>query len=243
MSLHVVVTMAGLGSRFRARGWTVPKFAIEVRGRTMFAWAMESLRHFLPGAHATFVVRAEDEPEALVRREIRAFGVDDPVLISLDRVTDGQATTVLCTLPSLRERDPNAPLLVYNIDTYVEPRALHPRDVRGDGWIPCFPGAGDAWSFFRTDGSDRVVEAREKVRISEHCSIGLYHFSSVGLYEETYRAFYGAGTPPDLKERYVAPMYQHLVEAGRPLYVHRVPADAVHPLGTPEEVEAFARGR
>lgn len=239
--MHVVVTMAGLGSRFRARGYDVPKFAIEVRGRTMFAWAMESLRHFLPGSHATFVVRAEDHPEELIRREIAAFGVADPVLVSLEAVTDGQATTVLRTLPSLRERDPAAPLLVYNIDTFVEPRCLHPRDVRGDGWIPCFPGRGDAWSFFRTDGGDRVVEAREKVRISEHCSIGLYYFASVDLYEDTYRAFYGAGTPPGLRERYVAPMYQHLVEGGRALWIHRVPADAVHPLGTPEEVEAFAR--
>lgn len=243
MSLHVVVTMAGLGSRFRAQGYALPKFAIEVRGRTMFAWAMESLRNFLPGAHATFVVRAEDDPGALIRREIRAFGVDDPVLVTLPEVTDGQATTVLRTLPSLRERNPHAPLLVYNIDTYVEPRALHPRDVRGDGWIPCFPGAGDAWSFFRTDADDRVLEAREKVRVSEHCSIGLYWFASVDLYEDTYRAFYGNGTPPDLKERYVAPLYQHLVATGRELYVHRVPPDAVHPLGTPEEVEAFTRER
>jgi CTP:molybdopterin cytidylyltransferase MocA len=131
VSPHVVVTMAGLGSRFRDRGYTVPKFAIEVRGQTMFAWAMESLRHFLPGAHVTFVVRAEDEPAALVRREIRAFGVDDPVLVSLDHVTDGQATTVLRTLPSLRERDANAPLLVYNIDTYVEPRALQQMGAGG----------------------------------------------------------------------------------------------------------------
>lgn len=239
--MHIVVTMAGLGSRFRERGFTVPKYAIEVRGRSMFAWAMESLRHFLPGGHATFVVRAEDDPGDFVRREVAPFGVRDPAIVPLDHVTDGQATTVLHALASLRGRDPSAPLLVYNIDTYVEPRFLHPRDVRGDGWIPCFPGRGDAWSFFRAGDDDRVVEAREKVRISEHCSIGLYHFSSVDLYEDTYRAFYGAGTPPGLRERYVAPMYQYLVNAGRPLWIHRVPAGAVHPLGTPDEVEAFAR--
>lgn len=239
--MHVVVTMAGLGSRFRARGYSVPKYAIEVRGRTMFAWAMESLRNFLGAGTATFVVRAEDRPEEFIRRELRPFGVNDPAVVALDHVTDGQATTVLLTLPSLRERDPAGPLLVYNIDTFVEPDFLHPRDVRGDGWVPCFPGRGDAWSFFRTDAHDRVVEAREKVRVSEHCSIGLYHFASVDLYEDTYRAFYGAGTPDDLRERYVAPMYQHLVDAGRPLWIQRVPASAVHPLGTPEEVEAFAR--
>ena len=239
--MHVVVTMAGLGSRFRAKGYDVPKYAIEVRGRTMFAWAMESLRHFLPLGTATFVVRAADEPADFLRRELRPFGVDDPAIVPLDHVTDGQATTVLLALRSLRGRDRTGGLVIYNIDTYVEPGFLRPGDVRGDGWIPCFPGRGDAWSFFRTDGHDRVLEAREKVRVSEHCSIGLYYFSSLDLYEDTYRAFYGAGTPEGLRERYVAPMYQHLVEAGRPLWIHRVPATAVHPLGTPEEVEAFAR--
>jgi NDP-sugar pyrophosphorylase family protein len=239
--VHIVVTMAGLGSRFRAKGYPAPKYAIEVRGRTMFAWAMESLRNFLPGATATFVVRAEDRAEDFVRREIRPFGAGEPALVTLDHVTDGQATTVLLALPALRKREPTGALLVYNIDTYVEPAFLHPRDVRGDGWIPCFPGVGDAWSFFRTDEHDRVVEAREKVRISDHASIGLYHFSSLDLYEETYRAFYEAGTPRDVRERYVAPLYQHLVQTGRPLWIHRVPAHAVHPLGTPEEAEAFAR--
>lgn len=241
MTRHVVVTMAGLGSRFRARGWTIPKFEIEVRGRTMFAWAMESLRHFLPGAHVVFVVRAEDRAEEFVRREIATFGAVDPDVLALDHVTDGQATTVLQTLPLLRARDPLGPLFVYNIDTYVEPHALRPEHVTGDGWIPCFPGLGDAWSFFRTDASLRVLEAREKVRVSEHCSIGLYHFASVGLFEDTYRAFYESGRPTGTTERYVAPMYQHLVEAGYDLRVQPVPASAVHPLGTPDEVDAFAR--
>lgn len=232
--------MAGLGARFRAKGFRVPKHEIEVRGRTLFSWSMESLRNFLPIGAVTFVVRAEDRAEAFIRRELLAFGVSDAEVVSLDHVTDGQATTVLLSMPSLRRRDPGGPLVVYNIDTYVEPRSLHPRDVRGDGWIPCFPGRGDAWSFFRTDGDGRVLEAREKVRISDHASIGLYHFASLDLYEETYRAYFDKGLPAGLRERYIAPMYQHLVAEGRPLWVHPVPVDAVHPLGTPEEVEAFA---
>jgi hypothetical protein len=239
--VHVVVTMAGLGSRFRTKGWNRPKFEIEVRGRTMFAWAMESLRNFLPDAHAVFVVRAEDHATEFVRREAGPFGVSNPSILELGHVTDGQATTVLLTLPLLRARDPNASLAIYNIDTYVEPSALHPQDIKGDGWIPCFPGAGDAWSFFRTDAEGRVLEAREKSRISEHCSIGLYYFASIDLYERTYREYYESGRAHGQRERYVAPMYQHLVEAGASLWVQRVPRAAVHPLGTPEEVEAFAR--
>ncbi len=239
--MHIVVTMAGLGSRFRAKGFRVPKHEIEVRGRTLFSWSMESLRNFFPGARVTFVVRSEDRAEAFIRRELLSFGVPDPEWLSLDRVTDGQATTVLLSLPILRRRDPAGSLVIYNIDTYVEPRSLHPRDVRGDGWIPCFPGKGDAWSFFRTDDLGRVIEAREKVRISDQASLGLYHFASLDLFEEAYRDLYSGGTPDGLRERYIAPMYQLLVAQGRALWVHQVPVDAVHPLGTPEELEAFAR--
>lgn len=32
--LDIVVTMGGLGSRFRDAGYTVPKYMIEVRGKT-----------------------------------------------------------------------------------------------------------------------------------------------------------------------------------------------------------------
>lgn len=241
--MHLLITMAGLGSRFRAKGYAVPKYRIEVRGRTLFSWSMESLRHFLPECPTTFVVRREDEPAAFIEAELARFTDRRPNVISLDETTDGQATTVLKALPALRAQRPDAGLVIYNIDTYVEPRALRPGDVRGDGWIPCFPGRGDAWSFFRTDPDGRVLEAREKVRISDQASIGLYHFRSLDLFEEAYQAYYARGLPDGLKERYVAPIYQALLSRGSSLWTHAVPEDAVHPLGTPEEVEAFARGR
>jgi hypothetical protein len=237
--MHILITMAGLGSRFRAKGYQIPKYQIGVHGRTLFAWSMESLRHFFPDNQATFVVRKEDQPEGFIKDELKAFGVEDPEIITLDQVTDGQATTVLMALPSLRARDPRASLLIYNIDTFVEPRALRPVDVRGDGWVPCFPGKGDAWSFFRGDAAGKVLEAKEKVRISDHASIGLYYFSSLDLYEDTYRIFFRGGLPEGLRERYVAPMYQELIDQGREVWIHQVPEDAVHPLGTPEEVERF----
>lgn len=237
--MHILITMAGLGSRFREQGYTIPKYQIEVRGRTLFAWSMESLRNFFPGNHTTFVVRREDKPEAFIRKEIQAFGVPDPTILSLDEMTDGQATTVLKSLPTLRRLEPGAPLLVYNIDTYVEPGNLHPRDVRGDGWIPCFPGKGEAWSFFKCGEDGKVTDAREKVRIADHASIGLYYFRSLELFEKVYGAYFGGGLPDGLKEKYIAPMYREMIRQGKELWIHAVPENAVHPLGTPEEVEAF----
>ena len=46
MKLTVVITMAGLGSRFRKAGYNVPKYMIEVHGKTLFEWSMESLEGY-----------------------------------------------------------------------------------------------------------------------------------------------------------------------------------------------------
>ena len=41
--IDVVITMGGLGSRFRKAGYTVPKYMIEAKGKTLFEWSMISL--------------------------------------------------------------------------------------------------------------------------------------------------------------------------------------------------------
>lgn len=35
-SLNIVITMGGLGSRFRKAGYNMPKYMIKAKGRTLF---------------------------------------------------------------------------------------------------------------------------------------------------------------------------------------------------------------
>ena len=235
----VVLTMAGRGQRFRDVGYDVPKYEIEVRGQTLFRWSLVSLASWLrEGAQLICVSRAEDSARAFVEEQCRLEGVADPVVVELDATTDGQATTVLAARSAVLDRD--APLVVYNIDTHVRPGAMDSARVRGDGWIPCFPGRGDAWSFAAADDDGRVHDVREKVRISEDATVGLYWFSSFALYEATYAARYAPGAELEAGERYIAPMYRTLLAEGRPVFLDRLSTEDVVALGTPDQVAAFA---
>lgn len=237
----VVITMAGRGQRFRDAGYDVPKYAIEVKGQTLFRWSLISLASWWESApQLIFVARAEDDARSFIREQCRLEGLAEPVVVELGATTNGQATTVLAAGEDVR--DQQAPLVVYNIDTHVRPGAMDSRRVRGDGWMPCFPGRGDAWSFAAADGEGRVHDVREKVRISDDATVGLYWFSSYGLYEDLYvRRYAASGAQLQAGERYIAPMYSTLLEQGRPVYLDRLRYDAVVPLGTPQDVEAFAR--
>lgn len=225
--------MAGRGSRFRAAGYEEAKYRIEVRERPLFGWSMDSLRAFAhAGSPYTFVALAGDRARPFIADQCDQLGIQLDGVVEIDEVTDGQATTVHHAMDRL---DPDRSLVVYNIDTYVEPGYLRPEDLQGEGWVPCFAGSGDHWSFARTDDAGRVVEVREKERISPHATLGLYGFATARLYAEAY----DGGAPASSGERYIAPLYNLLLASGLEVTMTVVPAGAVHPLGTPQEVEAF----
>lgn len=238
--MEVIITMAGFGRRFLEAGYDRPKYQIIAHGRSLFAWSMLSLRNFTQaGARFTFVVRRADAAAAFISAEARALGMQVGALVELDAPTDGQATSALLAGEALGDRA--APMLIYNIDTFVHPHALPAEGLRGAGWIPCFAAEGDGWSFAAVDEAHRVLEVREKQRISPHATIGLYGFSSFDLFAAHYDAYYRAGGRLEAGERYVAPIYNGLIGADLPVYMHPVSASAVAPLGLPAQVEAFRR--
>ena len=238
-NMTIIVTMAGFGSRFTDVGYSVPKYEIVVRGKTLFAWSQRSLTRFInSGASFVFVCRQGLGAERFIPKEADALSIRQFEIIQLDEPTDGQATSALLAKPAIRY--PAGPVLIYNIDTYVEPNYLDPSEMWGDGWIPCFAGEGDSWSFVRVGDDGDAIEVREKERISPHASIGLYGFASLESYASVYEAHF-ANTAGLRAERYIAPMYNRLIGDGKRVHISTIPRQAVHPLGTPAEVERFAR--
>ena len=87
------------------------------------------------------------------------YGISNIEIVGIDYLTDGQATTCMLAIPYC---DPDEEILVYNIDTYVEPNEMKYEDISGDGHIPCFHADGDHWSFAKLDENGNVIEVREK---------------------------------------------------------------------------------
>ena len=188
MKMTVVITMAGLGSRFRKAGYKVPKYQIEAHGRTLFDWSMESLKGFAdPENDYIFVVRKEDDAEKFIRSSCEKIGITNVTVIGIDYLTDGQATTAML---AKNVWDKESALMIYNIDTYVEAYEMKTEQIAGDGFIPCFHAPGEHWSFAKLDANGKVVEVREKERISDNCTLGAYYFKTCALYEQLYNEYY-----------------------------------------------------
>lgn len=232
----VVIPMAGRGSRFADAGYDDPKPLIDVLGRPMYSWAVDSIPPALV-SRLVFVCLAEHLDAYPLEQDIRErYAAFEPVVVRLDRVTEGQACTVLEARPHI---EPTAPLVIYNADTYCITDLEATLDTAGDaigGVIGVFEAPGDHWSFARLDEAGRVVETAEKRRISPWATTGLYHFS---------RALDFLAAADDMVaaddrvsgEFYVAPVYNRLIADGVPIVVDV--AREVWVLGTPPELDRF----
>lgn len=239
MKLTVVITMAGLGSRFRKAGYTVPKYQIMAHGKTLFEWSMESLSGFYNTDNDyIFVVRREDESAEFISKTCEQLGLTNVKVIEIDELTDGQATTAMLASSYW---DKESALMIYNIDTFVEAGQMRTDQIAGDGFIPCFHADGDHWSFAKLNGEGKVVEVREKVRISDNCTLGAYYFKTCALYETLYHEYYTSDDKLEKGEKYVAPLYNYLISKGGDVRISIVDYGKVHVLGTPEELNVFLK--
>ena len=241
MKNNIVITMAGRGSRFKKVGYKVPKYEIIVHDKYLFDWSMNSLDNFLlDNYNLIFICLKENKSREFINQRCYKMGIKDFHIIELDKITDGQATTAY--LANYNWIIDN-PLLIYNIDTYTNPSFLNPKFIREDseGWIPCFNVEGDHWSFVEIDSQGWAKNVKEKKRISNNASIGLYWFKSARFFEEIYEEFFVSEKNLVNGEKYIAPMYQHIIDKNRKVSITNVPIDHVHVLGTPNELNAFMK--
>ena len=235
--IDIVITMAGLGSRFVKAGYKIPKYKIEVCHKTLFEWSMLSLKDFNDkDVKYIFINRKENDDAKFISAKCQEIGIKNYKIVEINALTDGQATTALVAKPYWNDGDE---LIIYNIDTFVEPGAIKYADIKGDGFIPCFKAAGDHWSFVRLDEQGQAVEVREKQRISDNCTIGLYYFKSCSLYEKMYNEYYENNKNLEKNERYIAPLYNHMIKNKYQVNICDIDVSKVHVLGTPEEVKYF----
>ena len=235
--MKVVIPMAGRGSRFSSEGYATPKPLIEVLGKPMIAWALESYRD-IAYSEMIFVALREHEEAFQLSTLLPELAGHPVTLILLDDVTEGQLCTVLAAKSSI---DCAEDVLVGNADSLIYSEIgdeIINRRPECRGIISVINLPGERWSFAKTDESGRVVQVAEKMRISDHCSTGLYYFSSghelVTIGEAMVRE-----QEKTHGEYYVIPVYQKLIDKG--LRVDISLAHEMWDMGTPQSLANFQK--
>ena len=238
----IIIPMAGEGKRFRDEGIQKPKFMIEARNKTLFEWSMESLpldiskkiificleEHKKKFEADKFIKKIMNEKYPNIKYE----------LVFINQITRGQVETVLHARHLVR---PENPLLIYNIDTHftstrLKSKILTLENRNMDGLLGCYESSDKNLSFIKLDENGFVEEVKEKEKISNFASTGLYIFTRA---EE----FFNAGKIMIEKnnkvknEYYVSEIFNMLLKSNTKFEIDV--ADKFIPLGTPEDLKKF----
>lgn len=236
----VVIPMAGQGSRFADAGYTKPKPFIDVAGVTMIERVMGNLKS--PGADYLLLARGEHldrEPETVAA--LKATGMVD--FLTVDRLTEGAACTVLLARAQI---DADRPILIANCDQIIDfdcGEFVADCVRRGlDGSILVFRDADKdpKWSFARTDDQGLVVEVAEKKPISDFATVGLYYFARGSDYVAAAIDMIARNDRAN-NEFYVCPVYNYAIAQGKRIGVFEIAADAMHGIGTPNDLDAYLK--
>lgn len=237
--MNVVIPMAGRGQRFTDAGYTTPKMLIEVHGKTLLEWSVDSLPLELCSRLIFILLEEHKAIHGLETLILNRYAAYKPIFVYLDGVTRGQAETVL---KSAMYWKPDEALLIYNIDTAFESKQLPEKLTThtGDGILGAFIDTSDSskYSYAKLDKEGWVTEVVEKEKISDYALTGLYHFTNAQDFITV--AEKNIQENNTVKgEFYVAPIYNQLLQQGKRFTIDV--CDTTTILGTPKELEAFRK--
>lgn len=247
--------MAGRGSRFLDAAdqnleYAKPKPLINIKGKPMVQWAIESLTNAgfdIPASKMVFICRKDHEDEHQISKSLRdIFGQEINVLF-VEQITRGAAETVLIAKEFLNTDED---VIVSDSDHYFDATSLHEtiksktEDVAGI--IPVFkpPDSDPKWSFTLFDENKIAIAVGEKdaelAAKGAWANIGGYYFSKGKIYIDEAEDMINSGDmygAEEKKEFYIAPIYDRMIKKGRKVMAAQT--DTVWGLGTPKDVEYF----
>ena len=237
----IFIPMAGLSARFTRAGYTLPKYMLFAGDQSLFRIAVSSFATQFDTARFVFLYRNIFDTKTFIESECALLGIKQFDLIEIEHPTRGQAETVKFGIDHLLQSGIEDEMLVFNADTAKKSFIIPDFINETDGYLEVFEAEGDHWSFAEpvTGSTNRVARTTEKLRISNLCSNGLYHFKTMQLFTDAYQRSFE--NTHHTGEYYIAPMYNALIGTGKKIHFLLQPKSAMLLFGTPAEYIDFIK--
>lgn len=239
--LHIIMPMAGEGSRFAKAGWTTPKPLIELRGVPLFQRAIGSVA--LPDVKMkySFIVRQEHIDKQHIDQLIQNI-LPEAQIFSVLKTTRGAVETCLVAETAIDDDDA---IVVMDCDLEFRSKGYNelvkealslPASEADGGALVSFESVNPRYSYALVDEDGRVLRTAEKEPISNHALCGAYFFGSGKDFKRIAHQLLYDGTHGKA-EFYVSLLYNYLLTEGK--VVRLATMEEYYSYGTPEELKNY----
>lgn len=234
--IHMIMTMAGEGSRFVSTGIDTPKPLIEYNGLPLYRNALKLLDD-VNIASMTFVVRKEHIDKYEIDKKITS-AYPDAIVMVVEKTTRGAAETAFLAARNLilsNTADFNDSLIIMDCDVMVKAEKWKKMimNTKSHGLLLSFRSDDPKYSYATVNNYNTVVSTAEKKVISYHALTSPYFIRKIEYFIDAFHKMERAEIK--FKEMYMSVLYNFLIDDC--MKVTLVNADEVTSLGTPEELE------
>lgn len=239
-TLHVVMPMAGRGSRFANAGVKTPKPLIMVDDQPMFLKALSSLDDIHAEKRYTIIIREEHE---------KAYHMSDLLKQALPAVNivvshDEPTGAVVDALRAREFVDDNEGLIIMDCDLWFR-SASYTAMVQTslsdessiDAGLLTFKATDARYSYALIGPDGMVTRTAEKEVISDSAITGAYFFAKASVFNSAAEILLAKPLGDTMKEYYISYIYNVLLQRGAKVTAATV--DQFASFGTPEELHAY----
>ncbi|GGJ00896.1 sugar phosphate nucleotidyltransferase [Paenibacillus hunanensis] len=232
-SIHLIMPMAGSGSRFFNQGYAIPKPLIPINNKPFFYWATMSIAKFVELRSLTFVVLQEHIEKFQIDTTILEYFPTAKIRI-LQEVLNG---AVLTSTEGTKDITDDAPIVFNDCDHMFQCNSFVQFCNKGkfdtpDGALLTFESNDPKFSFLAYDEAGNVIKTVEKQVISNDAICGAYYFKNRAIFAEAVQKYLRVC---EYKEFFMSGVYNIMAEEQKKISSFRV--DWHLPYGTPEEYE------
>ncbi len=229
--IHLIMPMAGGGSRFRDKGFEVPKPLIEIHGKPFFYWAAQSILQNIACIDVTFVVLENHVENYKIDNEIHKFFPDAKIKI-IPEILPGAVCTCLKGVEDIED---TAPVIFNDCDHLfacgdLAERLPGDQPVDFDGALITFNSSEPHFSYVKFDEFGNVTGTVEKQVVSNCAICGAYFFRNAKLFRQMSERYFKTC---NYKEYFMSGVYNELFKAGKKIVNFN--ADFYLAFGTPQE--------
>lgn len=240
-NLHIIMPMAGEGSRFLNEGWTTPKPLIQLHGKELFLRAIGSVKSEEVPMKYSFIVRQEHIEKYQIDEKIKNI-IPEANIFSVMKTTRGAVETCLMAGSAIDDEDA---VIVMDCDLEFKSKRFieiikeimsQSTDKANGGALVSFESNLPKYSYAEIGEDGLVKRTAEKEVISNHALCGAYFFSTGKRFKEIAHQLLNE---PEFKkpEYYVSLLYNYMLAEGEK--VQLAPMEEYYSYGTPEELQQY----
>jgi len=235
--MNILIPMAGLGTRFKNEGFTLPKPIIEVNGKTLIEHSITSLG--IKGKYI-FVTRKYEEPNdnLILSKKLKEFSPDS-IEIKLENPTKGAVETCLFAEKIINN---DQPLIITNCDQITDWNSdefqnfIENSEI--DGCVVTYTSSNPKNSFAIV--KDGLVEKLvEKNPVSNVALIGLHYWKRGKDFVDSAKILLKNFEENGRPECYISETYNYLIENGLKIKNFHIPVNQYISLGTPYDLKIY----